>query len=124
MLYHYQQRPMNHALSRLKRASSSVASGTSSVSGSGSGSRASTSQVGVGVDGHGNVLPAYNNVRQQGGGAALPPMAEKTLPPGAAAYSHPSTRWDQAQRERDELERAIKLSEEQEEVGKWYLLIT
>lgn len=109
---------MNHALARLKRASSSVASGSSSYSGS----HASSSQLGGGVDANGNILPAYgSNVGQAGrsssSGTALLPIAEKTLPPGAAAYSHPSTQWDQAQRERDELDRAIKLSEEQDQVG-------
>lgn len=94
---------MNHALARLKKAST--------IS---SGSHASSSQPSSGVDGHGNLLPSYSP-GQRGQGAPLP-MAEKTLPPGAAAYSHPSTRWDQAQRERDELERAIKLSEEQDQV--------
>lgn len=50
-------------------------------------------------------------------------MAEKTLPLGAVPYSHPTTQWDQAQRERDELERALKLSEEQDQVrGVMHLL--
>lgn len=100
---------MNHALSRLKKASSVAVS-----AGSGSGSRASTAPA-SGVDNNGNVLPAYGT----GSSGSQRPlaMAEKTLPPGAAAYSHPSTQWDQAQRERDELERAMKLSEEQEQVN-------
>jgi len=99
---------MNHALSRLKRASTAATA---------SGSHAST-LTGAGVDSNGNVLPAY------GEGSQRPlAMAEKTLPPGAAAYSHPTTQWDQAQRERDELERAIKLSEEQDQVRGVLLLM-
>jgi hypothetical protein len=98
---------MNHALSRLKKASAVSAP-----------SQASTAQPAAGVDGHGRILPAYNEGNHQ-----PRTIAEKTLPPGAVPYSHPTTQWDQAQRERDELERALKLSEEQDQVrGVIYLL--
>lgn len=106
---------MNHALSRLKKAS-----------------HASSLQPASGVDGDGNVLPAYargnassSSASSHAGSQQSLSMAEKTLPPGAAAYPHPTTQWDQAQRERDELERAMKLSEEQEQASiyTYYFLI-
>jgi hypothetical protein len=95
------------SLSRLKRGSAA----------------ASAPSAGVDVDGQ-RLPPSYHNdtgssqasISTSASEHARLSMAEKTLPPGAAAYTHPPTQWNQAQNERDELERAIKLSEEQDQV--------
>lgn len=89
---------MNHRLSRLKTAIKPQQPGPSS-----------------GSSNNNHSLPPYNN--NGNNNEQQLSMAEKTLPPGAAGYNHRQTQWDQAQKERDELERAMRLSEEESQVN-------